>query len=155
MRPAFRMACFLLSIALWTPSAHAETLPLAAGSPKIAAHLSAEYFLWRDEDGIHLRWSADGSKHTFTGTVRTDGYITRLVGVGIKNATGVSRKGPNVFTYSAVSDGTSSGVDFHLIHAKEVSFDLSIDQKRASAAAIRLEPTQRHPTQNPFDIALP
>ncbi len=155
MRPAFRMACFLLSIALWTPSTHAETLPLAAGSPKIAAHLSVEYFLWRDADGIHLRWTGDGRKHAFAGAVKADGYITRLVGVGMKNATGVSRKGPNVFTYAAVSDGASSGVDFHLIHSKEVSFELLIDKTRASPKSILLGSDMRHPSANPFNILLP
>src|SRR5215510_15105672 len=54
--------------------------PLAAGDPAwvegrpaISEGLERSYYLWRDGDGWHVRWTTAGGAHRFTGSVVAEG----------------------------------------------------------------------------------
>ncbi|MFC1540438.1 hypothetical protein ACFL4J_00185 [Candidatus Margulisiibacteriota bacterium] len=81
------------------------------GRPDYQAGADLGYFIWGDEDGYHLRWSANGSSHKFTGSIV-------LVGSGsysdVKQTGGGIRVQSPLISWDTALSGGEGGVDFKL-----------------------------------------
>jgi hypothetical protein len=79
------------------------------GKPDYQAGTDLGYFIWSDDDGYHLRWSADGNSHKFTGSIV-------LVGSGsyadVKQiGGGITVRAPLISWDTSLSGG-EGGIDF-------------------------------------------
>jgi len=81
------------------------------GSPEYQAGKDLGYFIWSDDTGYHLRWSADGSSHKFTGSIilAGEGSYQDIKQVG----SGVKIQSP-LISWDATLTGAEGGVDFKL-----------------------------------------
>ncbi|MFA4843781.1 MAG: FlgD immunoglobulin-like domain containing protein, partial [Candidatus Margulisiibacteriota bacterium] len=79
------------------------------GKPDYKPGTDLGYFIWSDDDGYHLRWSADGSNHKFTGNIIITGGAgysdVKTIGGGIKV------QSPLINWDSSISGG-EGGLDF-------------------------------------------
>ena len=117
---------------------------------------SARYYIWHDQQGWHLRTTANGTRR-FHGTVRVkNGTIASCVPVGLK---GDGKKAQDAWrvepkrkelTFDFKTSTASDGLDIRIDgNDAELEFDLSIDdQKRPRAVFLGRE--QQHPSELPF-----
>ena len=61
-----------LSLLLSATPARAQVQPFE-GRPTFAEDTELGYYVWRDEDGWHLRWTTKGAQRRFTGSVTSEG----------------------------------------------------------------------------------
>ena len=85
------------------------------GKPDYKPGTDLGYFIWSDEAGYHIRWSADGSSHKFTGNIITiGGNITPLPSLpasGGGEGIGV-RVAHNMISWDSTIAGGEKGFDF-------------------------------------------
>ncbi|MFA4844227.1 MAG: FlgD immunoglobulin-like domain containing protein [Candidatus Margulisiibacteriota bacterium] len=81
------------------------------GKPDYKAGTDLGYFIWSDDDGYHLRWSADGNNHKFTGSIV-------LVGSGsytdIKQYGGGIKVQSPLISWDTSISGGEGGIDFKI-----------------------------------------
>ncbi|MFC1510780.1 FlgD immunoglobulin-like domain containing protein [Candidatus Margulisiibacteriota bacterium] len=81
------------------------------GQPEYQAGGELGYFIWSDDDGYHVRWSADDSSHQFTGSII-------LVGSGsysdLKQHGGGIKVQPPLISWDTTLSGSEGGIDFKL-----------------------------------------
>lgn len=63
----------VLSVLLYAPRAAAQQPNIFDGRPAFAEGIDLGYYLWRDQDGWHVRWTTMGPMRTFTGSVASEG----------------------------------------------------------------------------------
>ena len=63
----------LLPSLLVAPRMPAQQLEVFDGRPAFAEGIDLGYYLWRDKDGWHVRWTTKGQMRTFTGSVTAEG----------------------------------------------------------------------------------
>lgn len=131
-------------------------LPFAVlqGKPSMEPGDGLGYWLWHDEDGLHLRTTTHGREHDFNGVLRT-GEQSRFVDVkGIKlddhgpnqDRLQVTDEGEVVRFHFDTWDGTD-GIDFRL-DGRTFCIELE-DNGRAVAGQVHLGIGQVSPNQLP------
>jgi hypothetical protein len=76
------------------PRLDAQGLPAFNGRPEFKEGSDLSYFVWRDGDTWHVRWTTLGQERVFTGTVRaTDGKLDDLKRIDVDAELKVIRPG--------------------------------------------------------------
>lgn len=130
----------------------------AAYSPKLDGRpdayepgRSTGYFIWQDKEGLHLRTTTDGSRHVFSGTVRTDGAF--------RETFGRSKGGDDSFKVSGDRDkvtfqftllGDTAGIDMFIEDGTYVTFNLSMDGDEVDPASVFIGGDGWHPGDHKF-----
>jgi len=70
MKP-MRLAVFSLLVV--APALRAQQPETFDGRPAFAEGVALGYYVWRDKDGWHLRWTTMGQMRSFTGSVTAEG----------------------------------------------------------------------------------
>jgi hypothetical protein len=63
----------LLSSSLLTPLMMAQPVSTFDGKPDFSEGDEISYYVWRDGDEWHVRWTTDGTTHRFNGSVMAEG----------------------------------------------------------------------------------
>ncbi|MFA5035190.1 MAG: hypothetical protein WC500_05370, partial [Candidatus Margulisiibacteriota bacterium] len=77
------------------------------GKPDYKAGTDLGYFIWSDESGYHIRWSADGSSHKFSGNLISMGGTVNITG----GQSSVSSVG-SMISWNKTISGGEGGFDF-------------------------------------------
>ena len=77
------------------------------GKPDYKAGTDLGYFIWSDESGYHIRWSADGSSHKFSGNLIAMGGTVSITG----GNSSVSSIG-SMISWNKTISGGEGGFDF-------------------------------------------
>jgi hypothetical protein len=123
------------------------------GRPDFEQGESLGYFVWRDDDGWHVRWTTKGKRRTFAGTISCDGAFMNVEPVSKGQRDWVKRRGDGVIRFDTVVEGGVDGVDFRLSpSAERITFDLEMDGRPVAPDLVRLGARKRRPASVPFTI---
>lgn len=124
----------------------------------MGAGLDARFWIWRDEGGLHLRWTADGEARRFSGTVSAPGRSLEArpapgaEGAGVR----IERPDGSSVRFSARTAGSLSGLDVPDASGT-VAFDLALDDIPCPLHVVRLGAGEVRPRHAPvvFDPGPP
>jgi len=107
-------------------------------------------FLWQDTEGVHLRMTTDGSVHSFSGTISTDGKFEDVFGkYGDDGDTCIQVNDKYTeITYEITTSGDERAIDFHIRNGKKVTFKLMMDDNDINPQYIIIGKEGWHPTGN-------
>ncbi|MFA6549122.1 MAG: FlgD immunoglobulin-like domain containing protein, partial [Candidatus Margulisiibacteriota bacterium] len=100
------------------------------GKPAYKPGTDLGYFFWGDEDGYHIRWSADGSNHKFTGSIVAVGGSFNTPSPSGRGGEGVRATG-NLISWDSSISGGEGGIDFK-ITSGQLMITPKIDEDPAS-----------------------
>ncbi len=105
-----------------------ELLPWSAawGEPYFQAGAGLGYYIWQDNDGVHLRTTTEGRLHQFLGTIRSNGLIWDARRVR-PEADDSLRRRPHQLDFSFRTADGLDGLDFQIDGGSEITFELYQD----------------------------
>lgn len=111
------------------------------------------YFIWHDDNGLHLRTTTKGQTHTFSGVLRTNGRFVDVHGVSLETDDAY-KVGPerHQMDFRFKTAGGVDGIDFKVEGGEKVVFDLFIDGHKISPDEIYSGAGSWHPDANKFEI---
>jgi hypothetical protein len=144
-----------------SPAARADDLKLDGKPDGVAGNQTKRYYVWRDKDGVHLRFTTEGVKHRFSGEIKTTaGSFLKPTGIedGAEAKDGewwtLSEKG-QVLKFDRDTRKTLDGLDFRLGNrVREIEFVLKIDGEELPAR-IFVGPSGTSPKIAKFTLATP
>lgn len=124
------------------------------GRPDLDRGDRLAFYIWRDEDGVHLRTTSLGDVHRFHAILRTDGKFADVQGFRLEDNDDlqVGEEKRRIELNFTTIDGTD-GVDLHVDeNASRIRFLLEVDGQEAEPSWILIGPNGRHPNEVPFTI---
>jgi len=111
------------------------------------------YFIWHDDNGLHIRTTTRGQLHVFSGTLHTNGRFIDVHGVKLEADDGY-KVGPerHQMDFRFETAGGVDGIDFKVEGGEKVVLDLLIDGHKISADEIYGGFGSWHPSENKFEI---
>ncbi|MDR3561053.1 MAG: hypothetical protein P4N59_06390 [Negativicutes bacterium] len=111
------------------------------------------YFIWHDEVGMHLWTSTRGTRHVFSGVIRTNGAFVDAYG---KRPEGEPlfqvARGQDTLTFRLETEGGAEGVNFRIDGGSWANFDLFIDGRRIDPDEIFIGDRSFHPRRSDFTL---
>lgn len=143
-------------LAAIVPAASAASLKAVDGAPTITESSPAGYYIWRNDDGFHLRTHGPGAQHDFDAVLKTKGTFENVSAVKLEgdDRVDVVDGGHKLVIHFHTFDFTD-GVNFTIREpAESLRLNLRLDDKPAATSEIFLGAKGRHPKHNPFRIKL-
>jgi hypothetical protein len=111
------------------------------------------YFIWHDDNGLHLRTTTKGQSHVFSGTLRTNGRFVDVHGVRLESDDAY-KVGPerHQMKFNFETAGGVDGIDFKVEGGEKVVFDLLLDGHKITSDEIYGGTGSWHPDKSEFDI---
>jgi flagellar hook assembly protein FlgD len=81
------------------------------GKPTYQPGQNLGYYIWSDELGWHIRWSADGSSHHFTGNLMAVGQISDIITINWSRPD-ASGQATGLINWDTSMSGGEGGIDF-------------------------------------------
>jgi len=125
------------------------------GKPKMFQQKDIQgYFIWGDDEGVHLRAVASGEKHVFTGTVYSDGRIEDIEEKSFNDADDFShlKEHNHTVSFQFTPSGEAVGIDFYVYRCKAMDFDFYLDGDKISSDQIFVGHEGWHPGSNKFTL---
>jgi hypothetical protein len=141
------MVCFS-NYSIAAPSNKLDGKPVAFDSGN-----STGYFIWQDNDGLHLRSTTTQIKRVFSGTISTDGNFEDVFGrySGGDDYFRINEKRDQaVFQFTTTGDTAS--IDLRIFNGTNVSFNLSMDGKSIDPVNIFIGWDGWHPDSHKFTL---
>lgn len=134
------------SVFAWSP--HLEGRPDAFRMGN-----SRGYFIWQDQDGLHLRTTTRGQEHVFSGVIRTNGRFVDVERKQLEHGD-FCRVNPDrdTITFRFTTTSGSDGMDFRVRDGERLNFDLFIDGHKINPHEIYLGERGWHPRSSDFTI---
>jgi hypothetical protein len=106
------------------------------------------YYVWTDEDGVHVRWTSNANEHRrFSGELAVQGSILSLQPVYPERGTiGQTRTG--TIAWDASNSGGGDGFELGVAQNSVVRLSMWIDGRPASGGEVFLGRTGAHPYSN-------
>ncbi|HUX98169.1 MAG TPA: hypothetical protein VMV49_01325 [Candidatus Deferrimicrobium sp.] len=120
------------------------------GIPPFKPGRKLGYFLWEEEDGLHLMWSTTGDLHYFRGTITGDKKINIKKLVKLESNDEVQQASSKMIQWETRTQADGDGVIFEA--EADFTLDLSLDNNKIGFNFIYCGISMRHPTSNPFTI---
>ncbi len=140
------------ALALMTTAA----MPALAGEPDVETEEArreapAGYYIWRNEDGWHLRTHGPGEGHHFTAWLHTNGSFEEVSGVQLEDGDEFSvAHNEHAILLDFHTYRAWDGVDFQVDEGRCIRFRLELNGELISPRHIYLGQGGRHPEHNPF-----
>lgn len=131
----------------WSPSIQGQPAGYRGGEQHQG------YYIWRDDEGLHLRTTTRGVQHEFSGVIRTDGEFVQVRGARLERDDfyRVSRDG-NHIRFKFETDGGRDGLDFRLHEGTYANFELYLDGQRIDPREISIGDRGYHPRHASFTL---
>ena len=125
------------------------------GTPTIDAGRPMGYYLWRNDDGFHLRTHGPGAEHVFDAVLRTKGTFENVDVVKLEKDDRVDLQegGHKLVIHFHTYDGID-GVNFTIKDGERLRLNLKVDDEHIATSNIFLGAKGVHPKHNPFSIRL-
>ncbi len=144
---------FLLGLLVALPARAQSGLPWpneTRGAPFFEPGKALGYFIWTDDETVHVRWTTKGATRRFSGRMTTDGQVLEFRRTRIESGDLVRRVG-NTVSWDAQNTGFTDGFDFSVSRSADwVLFALNIDGRAATPDQIFLGNQRNHPAAGPF-----
>ena len=154
MKKRLVLTFLLLTVFCFTNYAFAAYSPKLDGKPAAfdPGH-SKGYFIWQDEKGLHLRTTTPGTKHVFSGTLRTDVTFEDTWGKshGTDDNFQVNEDRDKI-TFNFTTCGEADGIDLQVYDGSYVSFNLSLDGEDIDPDRIFIGTDGWHPGSSKFTL---
>jgi hypothetical protein len=135
------------------PAAFAWQGPVNEGAPDIDQNSPTGYYIWHNDDGLHLRTHGPGEKHDFVAHLRTDGTFEDVSPVRLEDGDRVDVvDGGHELLIEFHTYDFTDGVDFRVNGGKRLRFNLKLDGRLISTDHIFLGKDRDHPPHNPFAL---
>ena len=87
-------AAMIVSAFLLTSLAMAQSVSTFDGKPDVSKGDETSYYVWRDGDEWHVRWTTNGTAHRFNGSVMSEGgELKSLKRIDVESESRVVRSG--------------------------------------------------------------
>lgn len=139
------LAVLATSAFAWSPGVEGEHV--------LTPDCATGYYLWHDDNGIHLRTHGPGEDHSFTARLHTDGVFVDVDSVRLESRDNfaVLDGGHTILmrfhTYDAID-----GLNFRINGGTRLRLSLGLDGEPISTDNIFLGPNGKHPASNPFTL---
>jgi len=132
-------------------SAFAWQGPVDGGAPDLNHDSPTGYYLWHDDNGLHLRTHGPNARHDFDARLRTDGTFQDVDVVRAESRDGVQvvDGGHELVIHFQTFDATD-GVNFHIDGGERLRLALRLDDHLIGTDHVFLGPNGDHPDDNPF-----
>ncbi|MBI4492362.1 MAG: hypothetical protein HY690_06170 [Chloroflexi bacterium] len=123
------------------------------GQPALTSESPAGYYLWHDQDGMHLRTHGPGDEHAFVAYLRTDGLFEDVDTVRLESQDDVAvLDGGHTLALRFHTYDYTDGVNFRVRGGTRLRLNLQLDGQLISTDSIYLGAEGHHPEANPFTI---
>lgn len=123
------------------------------GAPSLTADSPLGYYIWHDDNGMHLRTHGPGDEHFFVARLHTDGIFEDVDTVRLENRDNFEvLDGGHVLVLRFHTYGATDGVNFRVRDGSRLRFSLRLDGDLISTDSIYLGANGIHPKSNPFTI---
>jgi hypothetical protein len=123
------------------------------GRPPLNHESPVGYYVWHDEDGLHLRTHGPGDEHQFVARLRTDGTFVDVDAVRLESRDRVRiSDGGHVLVFDVHTFDWTDGTNFHVRGGERLRLDLELDGEPIATESIYLGADGEHPATNPFII---
>ena len=130
----------------WSPELNGKPRTFRPGEIK-------GYFIWHDDNGLHIRTTTRGQLHVFSGGLHTNGRFVDVHGVRLEDndmyRVGAERHQLN-FRFETA--GGVDGIDFKVAGGEKVVLNLLIDGHKIYPGEIYGGFDSWHPSENKFEI---
>jgi hypothetical protein len=135
------------------PAALAWQGPVGDGAPDLNHDSPTGYYIWHDDNGMHLRTHGPNARHDFDARLYTDGTFEDVDVVRLESRDGVqvTDGGHELVIHFNTFDATD-GVNFRVNDGDTLRFALRIDDRLIGTDHIFLGPNGDHPHRNPFAL---
>ncbi len=120
------------------------------GKPHFYTDCEIAYYVWRSENAVHIRWTADGDGHLFRGAIHSDVPIYNIVGVRSEIDDYIVRVSQREIAFSATTSCDVDGFSFQVDDASEIRLTLKVDGCLIEPSQIYMGKDEAHPTGNPI-----
>jgi hypothetical protein len=126
---------------------------VCSGKPNFASGESKGYFLWRDQQGWHIRWATKGAKRVYSGAIGSDAAFAACEGTAQGHEDAVVLAEPHLIRFESRSSGGVKGIDFDLgPGATKLSFDLQMDGATVDPEWVHMGFRGARPPSVPFVV---
>lgn len=123
------------------------------GRPDFTKGEAKGYFIWNDMEGWHVRWTTEGKKHRFSGTISCDGKFVEYKAVSRDRGDHITKSSPGTIRFDATASGGADGVDFRMTeNTTYLTFDLSMDGARVPPQMVHLGANNHRAESMPLKI---
>lgn len=113
------------------------------------------YFIWSDDNELHLRTTGRGPVHVYSGMITTDGRFYDIEEKQLENGDHVRIDRDHNRIYFRFTTGKATdGFDFKLHRGNKVGFKLFVDGQKAPIDDIYIGKEDRAPKSNEFELKL-
>jgi hypothetical protein len=124
------------------------------GKPKMFHPKNIQgYFVWGDDDGLHIRVTTIKEKHVFSGTIHTDGRLEDIEEKSLDDDDFSHLKDhDHTISFQFTTSGKAVGIDFYIQRGKYMDFDFSVDGTPITPEQIFVGKEGWHPSSNQFTL---
>jgi hypothetical protein len=112
-------------------------------------------FVWRDNDGLHLRTTASGEEHTFTGTIHTNGYFKDINDRFFRGNDYYHLRDRDTVEFQFTTHDRTVGIDFNAFDGDYTAFEIYMDGQKISPMNIYVGQNGWHPGDYKFTLDHP
>jgi hypothetical protein len=125
------------------------------GAPSISHDSPTGYYIFKTDDGLHLRTHGPGAEHDFDAVLRTNGTFENVDAIRLEDGDRVDvLDGGHTLAIHFHTFDFTDGVNFKVRGSERVRLALRLDDKLISTDSIFLGADGRHPAHNPFRISV-
>ncbi len=122
------------------------------GKPPFKPGIKTGYFLWKDDEGIHLIWTTTGSMHGFKGKIiGTKPLIIKKLDK-LESNDQILQADPNTITWTTRTKSDTDGLIFDA--EGDFTLELGIDSIKIGTNQIFCGRSMRKAPKNPLTINL-
>lgn len=122
---------------------------ITEGKPKFHRSTAIAYYIWKNGDIVHVRWSSNSSAHLFKGKITADTAFSNVVRVGAEQGDFVIKPVRNEIVFSATTSTLLDGFSFQLNNPSKVRVSLFVDGKQIDPSYIYIGKDNANPPGNP------
>lgn len=153
MKKLFPMFIISMLVLSFCSSAFAWA-PLAEGKPDtFDPGASRGYYIWHDDNGLHMWTTTRGKQHEFSGVIRTNGKFinthSQRLEMGDFYKVDSDR---DMITFKFTTAGGEDGLNFRIAGGNYADFDLFIDGHRIDPREIHIGDRGWHPRHSDFRL---
>lgn len=111
------------------------------------------YFIWHNENGLHIWTTTRGREHVFSGVIRTDGRFIDIKGQRLEHDDFYRVDNDrNRISFRDTTDGGIDGLNFKVANGSHVHFDLYMDGHKIDPQEIYIGNEGWHPEYSDFTL---
>lgn len=139
-----------LSPTAWAAGATLTTKQLRGVTAEFKPGTGRGVFVWTDEQGLHLRWAADGKPVLFSGKLELDRAVGKITRVNPLAGGWVTTSDAQILLFSATATDTVDGFDLALEPGTPATLTVAIDEQPIDLGLLWIGTPPTHPAGLPL-----